>query len=276
MVRNVGIRCFTTADELADTWVRQRKFGHHLMKISARNAQHHYPVIETKRLLYKLLSEASSYRKLLEEHSSRNICRLAWGSPDASPKLQRVTMALLTVISPAGALPNVVSPLALLPEAISQWKKYEKERYAEERSFFLEQLAKVRKDWLVGTAKPCYMRMFFEWQEKYSVNDSEGAYQVGMMAIAGALTIASPMMSFVLAMVLHPGWLAKVQEEIDRVCSDRLPEMTDMPNLPILRAVVKEVLRWRPPVPTGMWTSKNFSGLIRDRNTACIYKGLRV
>jgi cytochrome P450 len=222
------------------------------MTVSARNAQHHYPVIESKRLLYKLLSDASSYRDLLEDHSSRNICRLAWGSPDASPTLQRVTMALLTVISPAGALPNVLSPLALLPEAISLWKQYEKERYEEERSFFLEQLAKVRTDWVLGTAKPCYMRMFFEWQKKSPVDDLEGAYQVGMMAIAGALTIASPMMSFVLAMVLHPGWLAKVQEEIDRICRDRPPEMTDMENLPVLRAVVKEVLRWRPPVPTGM------------------------
>lgn len=235
-----------------DIWVRQRKFGHHLMTTSARNAQHHYPVIETKRLLHKLLSEPSSYRSLLEDHSSRNICRLAWGSPDAAPTLQRVTMALLTVISPAGALPNVLSPLALLPEAISPWKKYEKERYEEERTFFLEQLTKVRKDWVAGAAKPCYMRMFFEWQEKSPVDDLEGAYQVGMMAIAGALTIASPMMSFVLAMVLHPGWLLKVQEEVDRVCGDRLPEMKDMENLPVLRAVVKEVMRWRPPVPTGI------------------------
>jgi cytochrome P450 len=155
-------------------------------------------------------------------------------------------MALLMVISPSGALPNVFSPLALLPEAISPWKQYEKERYEEERLFFLSQLAKVRKDHLEGTAKPCYRKMFFEWQEKSPVDDLEGAYQVGMMAIAGALTIASPMMSFVLAMILHPGWLLKVQEEVDRVCGDELPAMKNMENLPILRAVVKEVLRWRP------------------------------
>lgn len=216
------------------------------MTVSARNAQHHYPVIETKRLLYKLLPESTSYRNLLEDHSSRNICRLACGSPDAASHHQKVTMALLMVISPSGALPNVFSPLALLPEAISPWKQYEKERYEEERLFFLSQLAKVRKDHLEGTAKPCYRKMFFEWQEKSPVDDLEGAYQVGMMAIAGALTIASPMMSFVLAMILHPGWLLKVQEEVDRVCGDELPAMKNMENLPILRAVVKEVLRWRP------------------------------
>jgi len=222
------------------------------MTTSARLAQHDYPVIETKRLLYKLLWAPAAYRSLLEDHTSRNISRLAWGSPDIAPTLQRVTMALLQVISPSGALPNVISPLAALPEFLSPWKKNEKKRYDYERTFLMDQLAKVRKEWLAGNAKPCYMRMFFESQEKSQVGDLEGAYQVGMMAIAGALTIASPMMSFILAMVLHPEWLTKVQEEIDSVCGERLLRMTDMENLPVLRAIVKEVLRWRPPVPTGL------------------------
>jgi cytochrome P450 len=161
-------------------------------------------------------------------------------------------MALLSVISPAGALPNVISPLAALPECLSPWKRYEKQRYAFEREFFLNQMSKVRKEWLEGTAKPSYMRQFLESQEKFQTSYVEGAYQVGMMAIAGALTIASPMMSFVLAMVQSPEWLEKTQEELDRVCGDRLPAMADMEKLPILRAVVKEVLRWRPPVPTGL------------------------
>jgi len=167
-------------------------------------------------------------------------------------------MGLLSVISPAGALPNVISPLAHLPEFMSPWKKYEKERYEFERTFFMSQLERVRKDWQAGTAKPSYMRMFFESQEKSGVADLEGAYQVGMMAIAGALTIASPLMSFVLAMVLNPKWLVKLQEQIDSVCGGRLPEMKDMEQLPLLRAVVKEVLRWRPPVPTGLYFLPNF------------------
>ncbi|KFZ18300.1 hypothetical protein V501_01292 [Pseudogymnoascus sp. VKM F-4519 (FW-2642)] len=235
-----------------EIWKHQRKFGHLLMTTSSKNAQYHYPVIETKRLLYKLLLAPESYRSLLEDHTSRNISRLAWGSPDCYLTLQQVTMALLSVISPAGALPNVISPLAALPECLSPWKRYEKQRYAFEREFFLNQMSKVRKEWLAGTAKPSYMRLFLESQEKFQTSYVEGAYQVGMMAIAGALTIASPMMSFVLAMVQSPEWLAKTQEELDRVCGDRLPAMADMENLPVLRAVVKEVLRWRPPVPTGI------------------------
>jgi cytochrome P450 len=161
-------------------------------------------------------------------------------------------MGLLAVISPAGALPNIIYPLSYLPTFISPWKRYEKKRYKEERDFFLTQQAKVRKDWVQGKAKPCYMQIFFDSQKKSQAPDLEGAYEVGMMAIAGALTIASPLMSFILAMLLHPEWLSKLQDEIDIICGERIPEMKDMENLPILRAVVKEVLRWRPPVPTGI------------------------
>ena len=221
------------------------------MNYGAKNGQHQYPVVETKRLLYRLLFTPASYRSLLEDHTSRNISRLAWGSPDSYLTLQKVTMGLLTVISPAGALPNIISPLAALPTFLSPWKRNEKERYAIERDFFLNQMAKVRREWFAGTAKPSYMRRFFEVQQESQINCIDGAYQVGMMAIAGALTIASPMMSFMLAMLLNQEWLVKLQEELDGVCGDRLPAMTDMENLPVLRAVVKEVVRWRPPVPTG-------------------------
>ena len=207
--------------------------------------------METKRLLFNLLYSPALYRNFLRDQSARNICRLAWGSPQCAPTLQRVTMALLRVISPSGALPNVISPLAALPKVMSPWKQYEKRRYKEEQDFFLSQMENVRAQWLAGTAKPSYMRMVFEAQQNSKIDDLEGAYLVGMMAIVGALTVASPMMSFVLAMVLFPTWLKNLQDEIDKVCGDRLPEMRDMANLPILRAVVKEVLRWRPPIPTG-------------------------
>jgi len=43
-----------------------------------------------------------------------------------------------------------------------------------------------------------------------------------------------------------------LQDEIDTVCGDRPPEMKDIESLPTLRSVVKEVIRWRPPVPTGI------------------------
>jgi cytochrome P450 len=53
------------------------------------------------------------------------------------------------------------------------------------------------------------------------------------------------MNSMILAMVAYPEVVSKAQKELDAVVGDRMPEFSDMPNLPYIRAMVKEVLRWR-------------------------------
>ena len=57
---------------------------------------------------------------------------------------------------------------------------------------------------------------------------------------------------FMLAMALYPDVMRKAQHEIDIVVGrGRLPTFSDAPNLPYLRAMVMEVLRWRPVGPLG-------------------------
>ena len=58
------------------------------------------------------------------------------------------------------------------------------------------------------------------------------------------------MMNFVLAMLLFPEAMRKAQRELDAVVGrDRAPTFEDRKNLPYIRAMVKEVLRWRPVGP---------------------------
>jgi hypothetical protein len=221
------------------------------MSRSSQASQYSYPTIECKRLLYSLSKDPSNYIFLLEEYTGRSISLLAWGSTEHAPELQIDTFGLLVAISPSGAVPNVVSWLAGMPAWLSPWKRAEKNRHDNEREFFYKALNTAKAAYAQEEAKPSYMKMFLEGGEKMGLSDQEGVYCTGMMAIAGALTLASPLMSFILAMVHFPEWQIKLQHEIGRVCGGECPEWTDRENLPLLRAVVKEVLRWRPPVPTG-------------------------
>ena len=60
------------------------------------------------------------------------------------------------------------------------------------------------------------------------------------------------MQTFFLAMVLNPDAMKKAQGELDRVVGkERLPDFSDKDKLPYIDALVKELLRWNPPVPTG-------------------------
>jgi len=51
-------------------------------------------------------------------------------------------------------------------------------------------------------------------------------------------------------MVLNPKVMRKAQEELDRVVGKgHLPDFSDRENLPYTDALVKELLRWNPPLP---------------------------
>lgn len=68
----------------------------------------------------------------------------------------------------------------------------------------------------------------------------------------GADTTASYLNSLHLAMVTNPDIQRKAHEEIDRVIGSELPGLGDIERLPYIRAIIKEVLRWRPAAPLGL------------------------
>ena len=58
-----------------------------------------------------------------------------------------------------------------------------------------------------------------------------------------------------MAMVLFPEAQRKAQAEIDRVIGpDRLPSLADRENLPYVEALVKEVFRFNPVAPLGLFS----------------------
>ena len=62
------------------------------------------------------------------------------------------------------------------------------------------------------------------------------------------------MKSFVVAMLLYPDIQKKAQDELDSVVGrDRLPTFEDRPRLPFIDAMSKELLRWRPVSPLGVF-----------------------
>jgi cytochrome P450 len=257
LLGRTGIKNFlhflSYSDLSLDTWKRQRKYAHQIVSKSAAENMYSYPTIECRRLLYRMSQDPSKYISHIEEYTSRTISQLSWGSPDHATELRVGTFGLLVTISPSGKIPNVVSPLAKIPAWLSPWKQREKARHSREEDFFHEAYNTVKSAVAEGIAKPSYMKMFLEDKANErvaSMEDKEGRYVVGMMAIAGALTIGSPLQTYILAMCHYPWWQIRIREEIGRVCGDRCPEWNDREQLPTLRAVMKEIVRWRPPVPT--------------------------
>ena len=80
---------------------------------------------------------------------------------------------------------------------------------------------------------------------------------------------------WLLAMLAYPDTQTRAQAELDAVVGRaRLPTFADYPRLPYIRAMVKEVLRWRPVSPLAVYhrcTEDDwYEGMFIPKGTICI------
>ncbi|KAH0897825.1 hypothetical protein HID58_047393 [Brassica napus] len=69
------------------------------------------------------------------------------------------------------------------------------------------------------------------------------------MIFRGTDTVAILLEWILARMILHPDIQAKAQAEIDVIVGESGRQVSDLPKLPYLRAIVKETLRMHPPGP---------------------------
>jgi cytochrome P450 len=123
--------------------------------------------------------------------------------------------------------------------------------HEKELHLFLSLLLDIQKEMETGTAPECFCRTFLENRDDYGLSIDEAAYVIGTLFEAGSGATAAAMMSFCFCMCLHHEWRRKGQEEVDEVCGDGIPEFEDLPRLPAVRAIIKEVTRFRPVTAGG-------------------------
>lgn len=209
---------------------------------------------EAKRWLYRLATNPDDFAFSLEDMASKVMCQLTWDdpSPAVSEYCTKSAWGLLTQMSPAGPITNILTPLWHLPFNINPWKIAERKRHDEQQRWWMERLLTTRALQNKKLARHCFTRTYLESAGAGLSGDYEASSVIGMMALVGIFTVAGPLYYFLLAMVHHPEWQTKIQKELDEQLDGRMPEVSDAPKLPILRACIKETMRWKPNVPTGV------------------------
>lgn len=248
--------------EYGDHWRRQRKFAHTVVT-QAFNAQFHgYIEHEVRRYLYNLLQDPKDHYAQSDRFCGRISARLCYGTPNSAAAHCKNAAEFIPQISPSssGPLTNIFPFLQKLPEFINTTKIGVRQRREREERLWQGLMREVREKVADGKAPVSYARQYFERAraeasgdgKSFGFDEKEAACAVGMMCTVAIFTIGSPMYCFYLAMTLHPEWQAKVRAEVDAVIgNNRTVQVEDIPNLPILRACIVEVMRWRPPVPLG-------------------------
>ncbi|KAI1259318.1 cytochrome P450 [Xylariaceae sp. FL1019] len=242
-------------------WKEQRKWVHAAMADFHRH--HFYGVIETEvqRFLAVLLIDPANFHSSTREHCGRIMSRLAWDDAPLGKENGDSADITLGRISVSGPLVNTMTPLWSLPWAFNPWKKYERAREDKQRAWWLNSLQIAKQRYLRDELpKNTWSYRYFKGlQQQGNVSLEQSAKEeefascmLGFHNLVGVVTISGPLEFFWMSMMLHPEWQRKAQEEIDGVCGDRMPTTADMPHLPVVRACLKETLRWRSGVPLGV------------------------
>jgi len=131
--------------------------------------------------------------------------------------------------------------LAKFPNWMAPWKKGWGRPRAKNFFYALAEEAAHNEE-----GNDCYSKKLFEQTEKYNLSEMELSTLAGSLFGAGSDTSSSTLITFMLACCAFPEVLPKAWEELDRVVgAHRSPNFDDEPNLVYVKALTKEVLRWR-------------------------------
>jgi cytochrome P450 len=146
--------------------------------------------------------------------------------------------------------------LGSVPDWLTPWKGWKHRAVHvknEQERLYGALLGETRQRLAEGKGTDCFLASVLKTHEKERYNDKFLSHLSGVLLEGGAETSASAVIVFIMAMAAYPDILFKVQEEVDRVCgASRLPNKDDTCRLPYLRAVMHELLRWRPIITLGI------------------------
>ncbi|THH21271.1 hypothetical protein EW146_g251 [Bondarzewia mesenterica] len=163
------------------------------------------------------------------------------------------TMELVTKATVPGAFICDFLPfLKYLPS----WVPFQ--RYAVKGKDMIESLVTrpfehVKREMAKGTAPPSLAQDLLSNDKHEESFEHRVKWVTGTMYGAGGETTYATVLTFIMAMALHPDKQRLAQAEIDRVVgTERMPTISDVPHLPYVNAVIKETMRWHPAFPLGV------------------------
>ncbi|KAI4282047.1 MAG: hypothetical protein L6R38_003231 [Xanthoria sp. 2 TBL-2021] len=234
-------------------WRRQRHFMHSAVSITSINNKYQSLMDdEATFTLHKLLQSPSSFHNqfLRYAYSVLTSSLLGFSIRSASDPYIRdnedFTAEIMKSFRPDCFPSNVFPFLRHLPHwLVPSLKTMERLRkaYVAQMWTFRSKIEKSVKD---GSAMESIYKHFLLNRADYAVTDEESVHTFQAMIDGGTRSPHNNLLMFLVLMMEFPEWQRKLQQEVDRVCGDdRMPSYTDIPNLPTVRAIVKEVVRYR-------------------------------
>ena len=220
---------------------------------------------ETKQLLFDLATDNDNHRNFyqhMRRYAFSIIMTNTFGTrvnkmdhPDVKNAVR--SQAILRETSRPGAfIVDEVPPLARLPKWLRPGQKHAEEAAKEVLDIKMGLWHRLEKQVESGKAPHCYAREIYENRESWyaqGLTVEHLAWVSGGLVEAGFETTAATLNSLILHLAGNLQVQNEAHEELMRVVGPkRLPTYADMPNLPYVRACVKEMLRMNPILAPGI------------------------
>lgn len=216
--------------------------------------------LEMKRFMHELSEKPTDFYDLIHLFCARVSSRLAYGTDERAAEHVANAGIFISQLGPSGPVPNLVPFLRHFPEWLVPGKYGVRVRQEQEAELWEDLFMKSKKAHAHKKVTQSYVSASLSLKEFSSNakllfhNETEAKCAVGMLCTVAIFTLGGPAVLFIMAMILHPEWQEKVRAQIDEVIGeDESVDLKHSPQLPILRAAIKECLRWKSTVPLGMW-----------------------
>ncbi|KAL1381592.1 cytochrome P450 [Phyllosticta capitalensis] len=254
-----------TFEDATTAWRSQRKVASHsLSPNNLDNKSSFVPIHESEMaiLLTDLLDTPNDFYK----HVKRTTCSVAnvliWGHRASTYDEfwgHNVYTALdnMSEAIELGANPPVdeFPILKLIPERFAPWKR--RAIRAGEAMFntWEESRARVEERRAKSGSRPSIMDRILDGEIDVGseMTDEKLPHFLATICEGAADTTSNAMLSSLMQLALHPEIQSKAREQLDEVCgTERTPSWSDFDRIPYINSIVKETVRWAPPVPFGV------------------------
>ncbi|KAI9457602.1 cytochrome P450 [Lactarius psammicola] len=250
-------------------WRRMRRAAHEGLHRQAAKAFNNIQMMEAVLLADGILGSPQQWEKHMRRFTASMIMTAVYDTPAIhsveDEYVRRINDHVMRVAQstlPGSHWVELLPWMKHIPSKFAKWKRTAEEWFRRDSEMFETLVDSVRTKLAKGIDRPSLSATLIKNQNRNGLDGREMAWLASTLYGAGAETTTSSMYWWMLAMVAFPETQRRAQAELDAVVGrSRVPSFSDLPSLPYLRAMVKEVLRWRSILP-GMFIPKGTMCLV--------------
>ncbi|KAH9992003.1 cytochrome P450 [Russula compacta] len=263
-------------------WRRMRRAAHEGLHRSAAKTFNNVQMMEAILLASGILESPEQWEKHMRRFTASMIMTVVYDTPaihsiedESVRRINDHVMRVALSALPGSHWVELLPWMKRIPSKFAKWKRIAEEWFRRDSEMFETLVESVRTKMEKGIDRPCLSATLIKNQDRSGLSQLEMAWLASTMYGAGAETTTSSMYWWMLAMVAFPETQRRAQAELDTVVGrGRIPSFSDLPSLPYLRAMVREVLRWRSVLPVGIphcsieddW----YEGMFIPKGTMCL------